>query len=116
MKLIRTKFLRLIGKKYITTPWVIYASPKAIILDNDLRHEEIHQRQQRELLFFGFILWYGIEWFLRFAIHLIQHLKGEKFSYHKIYRSISLEKEAYYHDADLFYTDSRQPYSFLFYL
>lgn len=49
-------------------------------------HEKIHFKQQMEMLFVFFFLWYAIEYLVRLAIY-----KNHK----KAYKSISFEKEAY---------------------
>lgn len=68
-----------------------------------INHERIHLKQQLELLIFPFYLWYGIEFFLRFA-----YLNDVK----KAYRAISFEREAYTHESDLLYLKTRKCYSF----
>lgn len=62
-----------------------------------INHERIHIRQQLELLFFGFILWYYIAMF------------------RKGYRGISFEKEAYANQANMNYLKTRRWFNFLNY-
>jgi hypothetical protein len=107
MKLKRTKFLRLIGRKYLTTPWAVYAAPMAIIRDNDLSHEAIHQKQWNELTWVVFMLWYSIE----FMIKLFKYKKC-----HSTYRNLSFEREAYANDRDENYLKTRKRYAFLKYI
>ena len=99
--------MRLLGKKMLTTPWAIYAAPKANASEVDINHEKIHAAQQRELLFLVFILWYGIEWFIR----LIQFRNS-----YMAYRNTSFEREAYQNQEDLYYLKGRKFFSFLKYL
>ena len=70
----------------------------------EMRHELIHSRQQRELLYVFFFLWYGAEWLwglLRYR------------SWWQAYRQIRFEREAYRHEADVSYLEHRPPYQFL---
>lgn len=69
-----------------------------------VNHEKIHFRQQLELLFFPFFLWY----FLEYVVRLIQ--KGDT---RKAYFSISFEKECYAHEQDLEYLKKRPFWAFL---
>ena len=61
-------------------------------------HEYIHTLQQRELLWLGFYLWYGVEWLVKLIIH--RNLL-------RAYLSISFEREAYRHQSDIDYADYR---------
>lgn len=72
-----------------------------------INHEDIHLKQQAELLLILFYLWYLIEWLIR----SVQYR-----SFHKGYRNISFEREAYAHEQEIFYPDERKHYSFLKYL
>lgn len=71
-----------------------------------INHERIHLRQQKELLWFFFFIWYVIE----FLIHLI-HLKN----WNKAYHNISFEKEAYKNEDNLYYLEDRKFWVFLKY-
>lgn len=62
-----------------------------------INHERIHIRQQIELLFFGFFIWYFIA------------------MYRVGYMSISFEQEAYENDHNLEYLKTRPWFSFLNY-
>lgn len=72
-----------------------------------INHETIHLRQQAEMLIVIFFLWYLVEWLVR----SIQYR-----SFHKGYRNICFEREAYAHENELFYPDERKHYSFFKYL
>ena len=67
-----------------------------------IRHEEIHGRQQREMLLVGFYVWYVIEWLFR----AVQY--G---SWHIGYKNISFEREAYFFEGDVGYLDRRKLWS-----
>jgi hypothetical protein len=120
MKIIRSKFLRLFGQKYIILPWAVYAAPKAKILENDLSHEAIHMAQWRELFIIGFLFWYIIEWLIRVVIYTLQWIingcKKGAFSWHELYRNISFEREAYDNQYDLNYLKSRRRFNFARYI
>lgn len=70
-------------------------------------HENIHLKQQIELLIVFFYLWYGIECLVR----LIRYK-----SFHKAYRNISFEREAYNNEYDDEYLGVRKPYEWVYYL
>ena len=72
-----------------------------------LNHEQIHLRQQAELLVVFFYLWYGIE----FLFRVIQY--GNR---HKAYRNISFEREAYHNENDFNFLKRRRFYGFLKFL
>jgi hypothetical protein len=59
-----------------------------------INHERIHHRQQLELLFFGFVIWYFIA------------------LYRKSYMGISFEREAYQNDHNLDYLKTRPLFAF----
>ena len=72
-----------------------------------LNHERIHGSQQLEMLVVFFFLWYFFEWIYR----SIQYK-----SWHKGYRNISFEREAYAHECEEGYLESRRLYSWFRYL
>lgn len=72
-----------------------------------INHENIHLRQQLEMLVIPFYLIYGVE----FLIRSIQY-KNRRLAY----RNISFEREAYAHEAELDYLKQRTFWSFLKYL
>lgn len=63
-----------------------------------INHERVHTAQQRELLFIGFYILSFIEWVVRYIHHR---------NWHKAYKNISFEKEAYSNDHNLNYLQSR---------
>lgn len=67
-----------------------------------INHELIHTRQQAEMLFVFFYLWYVAEWLVRLV-----RLRNV----HRAYRAISLEREAYRHELDLTYLSRRRPFA-----
>lgn len=67
-----------------------------------INHEAIHSKQIIELGFIGFYILYILEYIMR----IIQH--G---NLHVGYRDISFEREAYAHEKDLDYLNTRKHYS-----
>lgn len=63
-----------------------------------IRHEQIHLRQQVELLVIFFYLWYLIEFLGRILMSQ---------SFEKAYRAISFEQEAYSNETDVSYLNKR---------
>ena len=72
-----------------------------------INHENIHLKQQIELLIVPFFLWYGLE----FLVRLIQYKKWQL-----AYRNISFEREAYTNEQNLGYLRSRKFWGFWRYL
>ena len=71
-----------------------------------LNHERIHLRQQMELLVVFFYLWYGIEFLVKWL-----KLRDQRAAY----KSISFEREAYAHEADMNYLKERPFWNFIRY-
>lgn len=65
-----------------------------------LQHERIHFRQQKELLFVFFYLFYALDFLRNMIIY-----RGNA---HKAYRYICFEQEAYTFEHDANYLSSRQ--------
>lgn len=86
-----------------------------IILKNDalksdivlINHEKIHLKQQQELLILPFYFIYILEWLVRSLLCL---------SFYQGYQNISFEREAYYNEHNLNYTNERRAFSFIKYL
>jgi len=74
-----------------------------------LNHELIHCHQQLEWLYLPFFVLYAAEWLKNILVQTVGR-KG-RVDFHKAYRDISFEKEAYLHDHDLDYLRHRRPYS-----
>lgn len=72
-----------------------------------INHERIHFRQQAEMLVVFFYLLYLLEWVAKSAYYL---------NGYRGYRNISFEREAYLHEKDLSYLESRRPFHFLRYV
>jgi hypothetical protein len=72
-----------------------------------INHEKIHIRQQIEMLWFAFFLWFAIEYLIR----LIQYR-----DFYLAYKNISFEREAYANEHCIDYLSTRPPYTFLKYI
>jgi hypothetical protein len=72
-----------------------------------INHEQIHIRQQGELLIVPFFIWYLIEYLVR----LLQYQNHQQ-----AYMNISFEREAYRHEKDKYYLEGRRRWAFMKYL
>jgi hypothetical protein len=72
--------------------------------ENIIRHEQIHFRQQLELLI---VFFYPI-YFLNYLINLAVYK-----NHHKAYFNISFEREAYQNENDLMYCKNRKVFAWL---
>ncbi|MDY7394428.1 hypothetical protein UMM65_04185 [Aureibaculum sp. 2210JD6-5] len=72
-----------------------------------INHERIHLKQQLELLWVFFFIWYTLE----FLFHLIR-LRN----WTAAYKNISFEKEAYENEGNPNYLNERKFWSFINYL
>lgn len=70
-------------------------------------HEYIHGEQQKEMLIVFFLLWYGIEWLIKWAYYR---------NANTAYKNISFEREAYKNQNDLAYLDIRKHYAWTKYI
>ena len=107
MILIVCKYLTPRGFRGVTLfPFVLVKTKKDLKDLVFLNHEQIHFRQQMELLVVFFYLFYLLEFLVRWAF-----LKNRN----KAYRAISFEKEAYSKENDLGYLKERKCFVFLKY-
>jgi hypothetical protein len=88
-------------------PFIISKCPKDALGETIIRHEKIHFKQQLEMLFVFFFIWYITE----FLILLIKY--GNK---DVAYKKISFEQEAYACERELDYLKTRKNYSWFIYL
>ena len=103
-------FKYIIPKKYIGLTIYPFIFLKSIALKQDailINHEKIHLKQQAELLWIFFFIWYLIEGFIRLILYRNWDLA---------YRNISFEREAYHNENNLEYHKVRKRFSFLNYL
>lgn len=86
----------------------IFLKDKTLAQDEVIvNHEKIHLRQQLEMLWIFFFIWYGVEFLVRWI-----QFKNANVAYF----NISFEKEAYTNEIDLNYLDNRKFWSFTHYL
>ena len=103
-------FPKLIAKSFVALtiyPFIILKNHTYKQDDILLNHERIHLQQQKELLWIGFFLWYGLEYLFKLVYY--------RHSY-TAYRNISFEREAYHHEEDLTYLKTRRFFGFLRFL
>jgi len=72
-----------------------------------LNHERIHARQQTEMLWLFFFLWYVAEYLVRLFFYR---------SHRKAYMNLSQEREARYNAGDLNYLKTRRPFAWVKYI
>lgn len=85
----------------------VFVRKDARIVATTIRHENIHGRQQKELLLVGFYLLYSIEWLIKLCYYRNSITA---------YKNISFEREAYANQNNVAYLDERKPYAFLKYI
>ncbi len=90
------------------TIWPFIILKHKNLKDNKIivNHEKIHLRQQMELLWFIYFIWYLLE----FSINMIKYK-----DFMSAYYNISFEKEAYKNEKNLTYLRKRKFWSFLKY-
>lgn len=72
-----------------------------------LNHENIHLKQQLELLIVPFYMFYGVEFLVRYVQYK---------NWQEAYRNISFEREAFSNQSNFNYLDQRVFWGFLKYL
>ena len=72
-----------------------------------INHEKIHIKQQLEMLWLPFFIWYFVEFLVRFVQYK---------SWHKAYLNISFERESIVNECNLEYLKSRKWFAFIKYL
>lgn len=107
MKIIKCSWFPPKGYAAITLVWWLIVKPNVTITPRRVNHEEIHSRQQKEMLILFFFLWYGLE----FLFRLIQYRK-----WNEAYRNISFEREAYANQDNLEYLTTRKHYAWFHFL
>ena len=93
----------LLGRDYLAICLFGFVFAKRPLNAVEQNHELIHAAQQKELLYIPFFIWYGVEWLLLL------------FKYRNCYQAylhIRFEREAYRHQADLHYLESRKHFHY----
>jgi len=86
MKIVRNNIIPFRGFKAVNLFGILFVRKDVTFSEIDLRHEEIHTEQYKELWYIGFIFMYLYFW--------IRNLFCYGFT-HKAYRMIPFEQEAY---------------------
>ena len=79
---------------------------KNMVNERVIRHESIHTKQIKELLYIPFYFWYVLEWLV----------KSIKYGMANSYYNISFEREAYSNDNNMDYLKNRKLFGFLKYV
>lgn len=99
MKVVYNKLIPFPGFKAINLFGIVFARKGCKMSSSDLRHEQIHTEQMKEMLWIPFYLWYFCEWLVR--------LCSTKHPYY----NISLEREAYRYQGDSLYLHYRKRFA-----
>lgn len=97
----------LIPKGYVGITFFPFIFLKQVCLKENMElvnHEEIHLRQQLELLILPFYVWYASEFLIRLCYYK---------NWTKAYENISFEREAHEKENDLNYLKYRSFWNFL---
>lgn len=105
MKIVRNWTIPFKGYKAMTFFPFIFVRKDVSFNDVDLNHENIHGRQQVEMLLIPFYIWYVVEYLIRLLIY--------GFNGDKAYRNISFEREAYENETDFNYLRNRKHFAWI---
>lgn len=101
--IVRVNFMRVTGMAIFPFVFIKNKKPGPVLL----HHEQIHLRQQLEMGFIPFYVWYLVEYLIR----LVQYR-----DHYRAYRNISFEREAFENEASLMYLRGRPFWAFRRYL
>ena len=102
MRVIRNGLIPFRGFKAINLFGVVFVRRECAVTPIDLNHEAIHTAQMREMLYVIFYIAYVGEWLGRLA-----KCRDVK----EAYRRISFEREAYAHQSDTEYLNTRKHFN-----
>lgn len=102
MKVIYNRIIPFKGFKAINLFGVLFVRNGCTMGQKDFTHEAIHTVQMKEMLYILFYVMYLVEW--------IYHLARLR-NWNKAYHAISFEKEAYSHENDESYLETRPMYN-----
>lgn len=133
---IKNKIIPPSGKKAMTM-WPFLFIRSKYMSGQDMRHEMIHGRQQREMLIVAAVLavilaltgagwwsllalplyfyWYGIEFVVRLGMSLRTDPEGTD-HIDKAYKTVAFEQEAYLFDGDEGYLERRRAFHWLYFI
>lgn len=107
MKYIYNNIIPPRGYKAITIYPFVFVQKGKTMKEKDIMHEEIHGRQYKEMLLIGFLFWYAVEFLIKLCIVR---------NWHRAYRSISLEHEAYVNQWDNRYLKTSKHFAWINYI
>ena len=107
MKIIRNNIIPFKGYKAINLFGILFVRGDSVIGGTDIRHEEIHTAQMKEMLYVFFYLWYATEWLVR----LVRYRNA-----HTAYRNVSFEREAYMSQGNVMYLSNREHFAWRNYI
>lgn len=102
MKVIYNKAIPFKGYKCVNLFGVLFVREGCTMSATDYNHEAIHTAQMKELLYVPFYLLYVLEWLWHLA-----RLWDAKAAY----RAVSFEKEAYAHEGEADYLNTRKKFN-----
>ena len=104
MIIVENRIIPFPGYKAITIWPFIFVRKGCKMSARDINHESIHAKQQLEMLWLPFFVWYLVEWVIRLF------LKGNA------YYNIGFEKEAYDNERKTKYLQTRKHFAWIKYL
>lgn len=105
MKIVVNNIIPFKGFAGINIFGVLFVRKGVVVSERMIRHETIHTKQMKELLFIPFYILYVIEWLVKLLFY------GKQ-----AYRNISFEREAYSNEYDLNYLGNRKRFAFVKYI
>lgn len=115
MKIIENNVIPPRGFKAITLGSFIFVRKGTILSEQDINHEAIHWEQYKETFVIGFFFIYLFEFILKFispSLTVDQKRFGRSY-WKRVYRSLSMEREAYNNQDNSNYIKSRQHYAWI---
>lgn len=100
MKLIYTQWLPFKGPRAINFFGLVFVREGHTLPPHAINRQKIRTAQMRELWYVGFYILYFLEWVCRLVVYPST-----------AYRGISFEREAYEHQYDYDYLESRRPFA-----
>lgn len=107
MKVIYNNIIPFPGFKAINMFGVLFVRKGCTMKETDINHEMIHTAQMKEMGYVLYYVWYLVEWLIKLAM-----LRD----FHKAYRAVSFEREAYTYEPNLIYLNLRNKYAWREYI
>lgn len=105
MKVVVNNIIPFKGFAGINLFGVLFVRKGVVVSERMIRHETIHTKQMKELLWVFFYILYVLEWLVKLCFY------GSK-----AYRNISFEREVYSNESDLNYLGNRKRFAFVKYI